>query len=156
VTGYSGTPLLEKLGIDQRTRLVVSGAPSGWVELVLRPPPGVRVGDLRVRSADVIVLFCPSRPDLEVGLPRATQRLRPDGALWVAWPKRASGVATDMTEDAVREVALPTGLVDVKVAALDATWSGLKLMVRRENRALWGKIAKTGPKLSGASADTVV
>lgn len=138
MTGYSGTPLLDKLGIGRDSRLVVTGAPRGWVESVLRPPPGVRVGDLRARSADVIVLFCADREDLVAGLPRAIRRLHPDGAVWVAWPKRASGIATDLTEDAVREVALPAGLVDVKVAALDTTWSGLKLMVRRENRHLWG------------------
>ena len=88
-----------------------------------------------MRVADVILLFCGSRTRLEMGLRDAMSRLPADGAIWVAWPKRASGVVTDLTENVVREVALPQGLVDVKVAALDETWSGLKLVVRRELRS---------------------
>jgi hypothetical protein len=78
--------------------------------------------------------FVTARAELERRLPDLRRAIAPDGTLWVAWPKRASGVATDMTEDVVREVALPTGLVDVKVCAIDATWSGLKLVVRKELR----------------------
>lgn len=131
------TPLSDKLGIRAGSRLIVSGAPIGWVGSVLVLPPGVRVGDLRTRVADVIVVFCRSGGELERTAPVAMRRLPADGALWVAWPKRASGVATDLTEDSVRHAALPRGLVDVKVAALDDVWSGLKLVVRSHLRAKW-------------------
>ena len=108
VTGYSGTPLPAKLGIDEDTRLIVTGAPPGWVKSVLRPPAGIRIGDLRVRIADLILLFCGNRTQLEKGLREAMSRLPADGAIWVAWPKRASGVATDLTEDVVR-ASVPAG-----------------------------------------------
>lgn len=87
-----------------------------------------------LRSADVVVLFATSRRDLEDRIEELAAAIHPDRMLWVAWPKRASGVATDVTEDVVREVALPLGLVDTKVAAIDATWSGLRLVWRRERR----------------------
>jgi hypothetical protein len=104
---------------------------------VLAVPAGVTLTDLRARSADVILAFASSRAALAARWAQVLARLPADGALWVAWPKRASGVATDLTEDVVRDVALPDGLVDVKVAALDETWSGLKLVVRRTSRDRW-------------------
>ncbi len=134
MTAYSDTPLLTKLGIDGDTRLIVTGAPPGWVASVLRPPSSVSVGDMRMRLADVILLFCGNRSGLESGLGGAMSRIPTNGVIWVAWPKRTSGVLTDLTENVIREVVLPKGLVDVKVAALDETWSGLKLVVRRELR----------------------
>lgn len=137
MTGYSGTPLVDKLGVKPGTRLVVVDAPSGWVGAVLVLPADVEITDLRARSAEVILAFSRDRSALEKRWPQLLARLPADGALWVAWPKLASGVASDLTEDVVRTVALPAGLVDVKVAALDDTWSGLKLVVRKARRGDW-------------------
>ena len=137
MAGYSGTPLPEKLGIRPGSRLLVVDAPDGWLGRVLAVPAGVTLTDLRARSADVILAFASGRAALAARWAQVLARLPADGALWVAWPKRASGVATDLTEDVVRDVALPDGLVDVKVAALDETWSGLKLVVRRTSRDRW-------------------
>lgn len=135
--GYSGTPLDQKLGIQSGMRVIVVGEPVGWLADHVDVPEGVQIRDLRSRSAAMILLFARDRASLEKRLVQAVDRLPADGMVWVAWPKRASGVATDVTEDVVREVAHPYGLVDVKVAALDETWSGLKLVVRRERRGEW-------------------
>jgi hypothetical protein len=118
-------------------RVVVVDEPNGWFARHVDLPAGVTITDLRARSAPLFVVFARSRSDLERRAKQVIDRLPADGVMWVAWPKRASGIATDITEDVVRQVALPYGLVDVKVAALDATWSGLKLVVRRERRATW-------------------
>jgi hypothetical protein len=132
MAGYSGTPLVRKLGIAAEHRVAVLGAPAGFSIVDL--PAGVRLRqDLR-GTADVIISFHTSRADLTRRLPALQRGLHVDGGLWIAWPKRAAGVATDVTEDAIREVALPTGLVDVKVCAIDDTWSGLRLCLRRELR----------------------
>jgi hypothetical protein len=134
MSGYSGTPLPRKLGIRDTSRVAV-----------LHQPPGLTL-DLGVTTRatlrgplDVILLFVTARSDLIQAIPRVRAAMAPDGAFWVAWPKQTAvkkGLAapTDMTEDAVRDVALPTGLVDVKVAAIDEVWSGLKLVIRRELR----------------------
>ena len=130
--GYSGTPLPRKIGAKPGDRALVVGAPPEAPALfeddvqVLRRAGGAPL--------DVIVVFTTSRADLERRLPALRARLQPAGMLWVAWPKRASGVATNLTEDVVRDVALPTGLVDTKVAAIDDTWSGLRLVIRKELR----------------------
>jgi hypothetical protein len=130
--GYSGTPLPQKLGIKEGHRLALLGAP-GDVDLG-NLPPGVTVVRRASGTADVIVSFHTERRDLERRLPALRRLMAPASGLWIAWPKRASKVATDMTEDVVREVALPTGLVDNKVCAIDATWSGLRLVIRRSER----------------------
>jgi hypothetical protein len=130
-TGYSGTPLVQKLGIKAGARVALVEAPPG---LLLALPAGATLVDGRARVVDVIVWFVTARATLEKRLATLRARLQPAGGLWVAWPKKASGVATDVTEDVVRAVALPTGLVDNKVCAIDATWSGLRLVVRLENR----------------------
>ena len=135
--GYSGTPVDRKLGIESGMRVIVVDEPAGWLAGHVDMPAGVQVGDLRTRSAAMILLFARDRASLEKRLVQASDRLPADGMLWVAWPKRASGIVTDVTEDVVREVTHPYGLVDVKVAALDETWSGLKLVVRRERRGEW-------------------
>jgi hypothetical protein len=135
VAGSSGTPLPRKLGIAAGHRVLLLGAPDGFEEDVLGPlPDGVRVGRAARGTADVVVAFVTRRADLERRLDRLRALMEPAAGLWIAWPKRASGVATDMTEDVVREIALPTGLVDNKVCAVDATWSALRLVVRRELR----------------------
>ena len=133
MAGYSGTPLAKKLGITDSTRLAVLSAPDGFQIEAL--PASVTPRTAARGVSDVIVAFHTSRADLARRLPTLTRALDVDGGLWIAWPKKASGVATDITEDVVREVALPTGLVDVKVCAIDDTWSGLRLCLRKELRA---------------------
>ena len=132
--GYSGTPLARKLGIKEGARVAFVDAPDGFDDTVAPLPEGVEVGDEAVPGSDVVVFFTTERGRLEHQIERLMAAIAPDGAVWVAWPKRSSGVATDMTEDVVREVALPLGLVDNKVCAIDETWSGLRLVIRLENR----------------------
>ncbi len=132
VAGYSGTPLAKKLGIGPGCRLAVLGAPKGFAIPAL--PDGVTPRTTARGPFDVIVSFHTARTDLAARLPARMGALHVDGGLWIAWPKRASGRPTDITEDVVREVALPTGLVDVKVCAIDDVWSGLRLCLRKELR----------------------
>jgi hypothetical protein len=134
VAGYSGTPLPKKLGVKEGARVAWLGAPSQFDELLGELPDGVRVGRRLGRGLDVLVQFATSRAELRERLPKLYEAVFPAGAAWVSWPKKASGVATDITEDTIREDALPLGLVDVKVCAVDETWSGLKLVVRKELR----------------------
>lgn len=132
--GYSGTPLVRKLGYRPGDVAAHLDAPAGFAELLHPLPDGVELRtDLRGHR-DLVVCFVTERRRLVARVPVLRRVIVPDGAAWIAWPKRASGVATDVTEDVVREVALPTGLVDVKVCAIDETWSGLKLVVRKELR----------------------
>lgn len=130
--GYSGTPLAQKLGIREGHTLVLLGAPDG---LQLDLPPGVTTRVQARGTADVVVYFTKERRALEQRLDALVKVLDVDGGLWVCWPKRASKVPTDMTEDVVREVFLPLGLVDNKVCAVDETWSGLRVVWRKERRA---------------------
>jgi fermentation-respiration switch protein FrsA (DUF1100 family) len=133
--GYSGTPLVRKLGIKPEARLGLIGAPEGFDDTLGELPPGVRVRRrLGGEPFDVIVAFHSSRADLERRLPALAAALDPAGGLWLAWPKRASGVATDVTEDVVRSSGLAAGLVDNKVCAIDQTWSGLRLVYRLRDR----------------------
>ena len=130
--GYSGTPLARKLGIAAGSRVALLGAPDDL------PLPGLPAGVRIVRraggTADVIVSFHVDRAGFERRLPALRAMMRPASGLWIAWPKRASKVPTDMTEDVVRAVALPTGLVDNKVCAIDDVWSGLRLVIRLRDR----------------------
>ncbi len=142
MAGYSGTPLAKKLGIAATTSLAVLGAPDGFAIDGL--PRGVNARTSARGLLDVIVSFHVRRAHLETRLPTLLRALVVDGGLWVAWPKRSSGVPTDISEDVVREVALPAGLVDVKVCAIDDTWSGLRLCVRRELRPGRGPSAAQG------------
>lgn len=132
--GYSGTPLVRKLGIKGGMRLLVIDEPKDYWELLGELPHGVRVGDGGEGDVDLIHVFVKERRDLEERLAGLKKRMRPSGMIWVSWPKRAAKVPTDVTEDVVRGVALAEGLVDVKVCAVDETWSGLKLVVRLRDR----------------------
>jgi hypothetical protein len=136
MAGYSGTPLSKKLGVVAGSKTIVLGAPPGFAIEDL--PPGVEPKTRLSGGADVVVFFTKVRAALSTKLPALMEAVFPDGAAWVAWPKKTSKVPTDVTEDVVREVALPLGLVDVKVCAIDETWSGLKLVVRKELRARGG------------------
>jgi hypothetical protein len=130
--GYSGTPLPRKLGIVEGTRVLLLGAPDGFD---LGPLPGVELHRRAGRSPyDVVLLFAPDHTTLVRRFATARNRVTVAGALWVCWPKRASGVTTDLDENGVRDHGLASGLVDVKVAAIDATWSGLKFVVRLRDR----------------------
>ena len=131
--GYSGASLARKLGIVAGTRVLLVGAPGGFD---LGPAPGdVSVHRRRGRgSYDVVVLFCPTQRALNTRFSELVGALPPAGALWACWPKQASGVPTDLTENAVRDHGLAVGLVDVKVAAVDAVWSGLKFVRRIRDR----------------------
>jgi hypothetical protein len=132
-TGYSGKPLATKLGIKPEHAVVLDNAPAGFVIEGL--PDGVKVVSRAGRTQyDVVLAFCPDRARLAARLPALLERTATAGMIWVAWPKRASGVPTDLDENGVRELALPLGVVDVKVCAIDATWSGLKLVRRLANR----------------------
>jgi hypothetical protein len=130
--GYSGTPLPKKLGIKPGHRLALLGMPDGFELGEL--PDDVHVVRRAQGEADVIVSFHTARADLERRLPRLRELMRPAAGLWIAWPKRASKMPTDLTEDVVRELGLANRLVDNKVAALDATWSGLRLVIRLKDR----------------------
>jgi hypothetical protein len=134
MAGYSGTPLAQKLGIKPGYRVFVEGAPAAYEQLVAPLPEGVHMQAAIDAATDIVHLFVVSKAELAGALKRALQHLRPDAALWISWPKKASKVATDITEDTVRDLALPLGLVDIKVCAVDDVWSGLKLVLRKENR----------------------
>ena len=131
MAGYSGTPLTAKLGIKDGHRVAILGAPG---EFGLDLPHGVTVSRRLGKAHDVILFFTTERSRLAARLQDMTAAIRPDGSLWVAWPKKASKVPTDMTDHVVREIALPTGVVDNKVCAIDDTWTGLRLVWRLERR----------------------
>jgi hypothetical protein len=133
---YSGTPLPRKLGIKPGHAVAVLGGPPGLAES-LAAQSGADVAEALPAAGplDVIVTFVRWREEFESQLPGLRARMAPACGLWIAWPKRAARVPTDMTEHVVREVALPTGLVDNKVCAIDETWTGFRLVIRRELRA---------------------
>jgi hypothetical protein len=133
--GYSGTPLPRKLGIKPGHRVLLLSAPDGLEESTLGAlPDGVKVGRQARGIADVIVSFHTARADLARRMPRLRELMDPAAGLWIAWPKRAAKVSTDLTEDVVRELALANVLVDNKVAAIDERWSGLRLVIRLRDR----------------------
>jgi hypothetical protein len=133
--GYSGTPLARKLGIKPGARVALISAPQEFESTLAELPEGVRIRHrLAGQSPDVIVAFHSRRTELEHRLPRLAAALDPAGGLWIAWPKRASGVPTDVTEDVVRSLGLAAGLVDNKVCAIDQVWSGLRLVYRLRDR----------------------
>jgi hypothetical protein len=132
--GYSSTPLVEKLGIKRDARLALIGAPADFARILGDLPAGVTVLQRATKSLDVIVAFCVRRVELQRRLARLKSALQPAGGLWIAWPKRASGVPTELTEGTIRELGLSAGLVDNKVCAIDATWSGLRFVIRVRDR----------------------
>jgi hypothetical protein len=134
MTGYSGTPLAQKLGITQEMAVVLIRAPANYRKLLGPIAGSVEFSDQIKNASNFVHIFTKSRGELEKRLAILREKVADTGIVWVSWPKKSSGVATDVTEDVVRSIALPLGFVDVKVCAIDETWSGLKLMVRRTNR----------------------
>ena len=133
--GYSGTPLPRKLGIAPGSRVLLTGAPAGFEESTLGPLPGVEVHRRAGRAPyDVVLAFAPDRRALGQRFRPAAARLTTVGGLWVLWPKRSSGVVTDLDENVVRDRGLAAGLVDNKVCSVDATWSALRFVVRLRDR----------------------
>lgn len=133
-SGYSGTPLVKKLGIKASTELCLVNAPEGYAALIEPLPAGVKLVSRPGRNTDIIHLFTAERKMLTTSLQAWRKTIKPDGTVWVSWPKKASKVPTDITEDSVREIALPLGFVDIKVCAVTDVWSGLKLVIRKELR----------------------
>jgi hypothetical protein len=126
--------LVQKLGIKPGFRIFVAGAPAAYETIVGKLPDAVIVVGRLGNKIDMVHVFATKRAALGTKLASYCEAIEPDGMIWISWPKKASGVATDLTDNVVRDVALPLGLVDVKVCAVDATWSGLKFVIRRELR----------------------
>jgi bifunctional DNA-binding transcriptional regulator/antitoxin component of YhaV-PrlF toxin-antitoxin module len=134
MAGYSGTPLAKKLGIKEGNQVCVINGPEGYLKLLEPLPEEVQFAARVTKSTDVIHIFHIQRTALEKALSTYRDKIKPTAALWVSWPKKSAKVPTDITEDTVREVALPMGFVDIKVCAVDEVWSGLKLVIRKELR----------------------
>lgn len=134
MAGYSGTPLAKKLGIEPGVRVLTVGAPSQYSAWLGTLAEAATLSPRLRGKVDIVHVFTTEKKKLTSVLPGAYERIAPNGMIWVSWPKRSAKVATDVTEDTVREVALPLGLVDVKVCAVSEVWSGLKLVIRRELR----------------------
>lgn len=132
--GYSNTPLARKLGIKAGSLVCTNAAPQEYGTWIEPLPEGVRLAARFSANADIVHLFVSRRARLSSQLQRCRERLRPDAAVWVSWPKKASRVPSEVTEDTIRTVALPLGFVDIKVCAVSDVWSGLKLVVRKELR----------------------
>ena len=138
MAGYSGTPLPQKLGIKKGMSIAMLNAPNYFDFDLGDLPPDVEVlRDSDPDAADIYLIFASRIAEAERGFERAVTHLPADGAIWFAWPKKSSGVETDLTENALRDRFLPSGMVDNKVCAIDKTWSGLRFVVRKENRANW-------------------
>ncbi|MEQ8766362.1 MAG: DUF3052 domain-containing protein [Planctomycetota bacterium] len=134
MAGYSGTPLAKKLGVKEGGRVVLLGAPGGFEETLEPLPPGVQVMRRAVGAIDVAVLFVKRGADLQKRFEKVAALLTPAGGLWIAWPKKSSGVATDLSFELVQSVGLAAGLVDNKVCAIDDVWSGLRFVRRKADR----------------------
>ncbi len=132
--GYSGTPLAKKLGIVAGTRVLLRHPPADYDDLLAPLPDGVHYEKVMTATTDLIHLFCDRRVTLAKELTQLRGTMRADATIWVSWPKKSSKVVTDITEDTIRELALPIGLVDTKVCAVSDVWSGLKLVIRKELR----------------------
>jgi hypothetical protein len=132
--GYSGTPLAKKLGYTAGSHVVLVAAPENYVAMVEPLPDGVVFGRAVTSRTEMVHLFVTERDGLDKYLRTLRKKLKPDAVVWVSWPKKAAKVATNVTEDVIREVALPLGFVDIKVCAVSDIWSGIKLVVRKELR----------------------
>lgn len=132
--GYSGTPLAKKLGIKEASHVLLVGAPEDFANLLEPLPAGVVLERNVGPRVDIAHIFVTQKEELGEQLNALRRTLKPDAILWVSWPKKASKVPTTVTEDTIRELALPIGFVDVKVCAVSEIWSGLKLVVRKEQR----------------------
>ncbi len=135
MAGYSGTPLVQKLGIKPGHRIATVSEPPSFNKALGALPEGTAFVGSTAKNVDVIVTFETELKQFQKHLPALVNRIKQDGMIWVAWPKKASGMTTDMSENPIRDFALTLGLVDVKVCAIDDTWSGLKLVIRKANRA---------------------
>ena len=136
MTGYSGTPLAQKLGIKPPMTVTVINEPANYRQLLGEGADGVDFSNQTTDDSSLVHLFTTRRSELDKQLGRLRKKLPDTRTIWVSWPKKSARVSTDITEDVIRAVALPLGFVDVKVCAIDETWSGLKLMVRRTNQKL--------------------
>ena len=134
MAGYSGTPLARKLGLKEGSNVLVINPPANYKKLLEPIPAGVRFVSRVSTTTDLIHLFTTRQAELRKTLSSLRTRIRPDAAIWVSWPKRTAKVPTDIIEDTIREVAIPMGYVDIKVAAFDEVWSALKLVIRKALR----------------------
>jgi len=134
MAGYSSTPLNRKLGIRDGIRMHVRNAPDGYFDWIAPLPEHVTIASRLGRNLDMIHVFTRRASELAANIERYKRAIRPDGMIWISWPKQAAKVPTDVTEDVVRRIALPHELVDIKVCAVDAVWSGLKLVIRKSAR----------------------
>ena len=134
MAGYSGTPLVKKIGLKEGHKAVFLNEPAGFRKDLGALPAKVKPAKELNGSADVVVAFHQERTGLSSALPKLRAAIEPDGMVWIAWPKKSSSVATDLTEDVVRQLALAAAMVDVKVCAIDETWSGLKRVIRLKDR----------------------
>lgn len=135
MAGYSGRPLAAKLGIRAGSEIHAAGAPRNYLELIGPLPQGATVNDRLSSTTDLVHVFSTTKAELKRKLKSYREALKPDAAVWVSWPKKSARVPTDITEDTIREIALPLGFVDIKVCAVTEVWSGLKLVVRKELRS---------------------
>jgi len=134
-TGYSGKPLVRKLGLKENKKILIVNHPGADYENELGPlPSNIELVKKMGKEMDFIHFFTKSSKELKKKLPEFKKSIKPDGMIWVSWPKRASKIKTDIDENIIRETALSLGLVDVKVCAVTEIWSGLKLVIRKENR----------------------
>jgi hypothetical protein len=134
MAGYSGTPLAKKLGIKPGATICTVGVPPHYLSLLEPLPADVTISRRPMDNIEIVHIFTKSRSELIELLTRYRAKIKQDGAIWVSWPKKSSGISSEVTENTVREVALPMGLVDIKVCAVDDVWSGLKLVIRKEER----------------------
>ncbi len=145
MAGYSGTPLVRKLGIKPNSELAIINEPKGYRNLIVPIPAGVRIKSKATVKTDLVHIFPTNKKELTRVLKSLLKQTAPKVSIWVSWPKKSSGIVSEVTEDIIREIALPLGLVDIKVCAVDETWSALKLVLRKEKRA--NKSLKPSPEV---------
>lgn len=134
MSGYSQTPLVKKLGIKEGFTLYIKDSPFNYQELLGAMPRNISVTTILAKGLDFAHCFVKSQKELAGFLPKAKEAINPNGMIWISWPKKSSKVKTDVTEDVIRQICLPLDLVDIKVCAIDDTWSGLKLVIRKHKR----------------------